>query len=194
MYIKLFKMKKLKKGDWAPNFNAEDYRNNELSLEKYRGKKVLLSFHAFGSCPFCNLRVRELSNEYQERGLSEFEMIHVFPSSKKIIGKFAGKGTPEFPIISDPYKNLFETYGVNKSVLGMFKGFLNIKKLLQAFEEVSLFESLKNNDAEMHQLPADFLIDENGIIQEAYYSKSTSDHLPIEKINNFINQKTKLVV
>lgn len=186
-------MKKLKKGELAPNFNARDYRNNEIDLKDYRGKKILLSFHAFGSCPFCNLRVRELSNEYQEWGLSEFEMIHVFPSSQEIIKQFAGKDNPEFPIISDPYKNLFKAYGVNKSVLGMFRGFLKVKKLFQAFEEVNLFESLKNNDAAMHQLPADFLIDENGIIQKAYYAKSTSDHLPIEKIKKFINQSTKLV-
>lgn len=184
-------MKKLQKGELAPAFKARDYRNNEIDLKNYRGKKILLSFHAFGSCPFCNLRARELGDEYQEWKLSEFKMIHVFPSSQKIIGEFAGKDNPEFPIISDPNKNIFKTYAVNKSVFGMFKGFLKVKQLFRAFEEVNLIESLKNNDAAMHQLPADFLIDEDGIIQEAYYSKSTSDHLSIEKIRNFINQATK---
>lgn len=186
-------MNKLKQGDIAPPFYARDYRGNKINLKDFRGKKVLLSFHAFGSCPFCNLRVKELNEKYQNWDTSVFEMIHVFPSSQEIISQFAGKDNPNFPIISDPNKLLFETYKVNTSVIGMFKGFLKVKRLFQAFKVVNMFSSLKNNDAAMHQLPADFLIDENGILLETYYAKSTSDNLSIETIESYLGKAMKVV-
>lgn len=185
-------MKQLKRGEKAPEFTSFDYRGEKIKLSNYQGKKVLLSFHAFGSCPFCNLRVRELAIKSKEWDSRNYEMIHVFPSAKEVIGKFSGRGNPDFSILSDPKKILFKQYGVNKSVIGMFRGFLKIQKLLKAFKVVNLFRSLSNNDAAMHQLPADFLIDENGIIKEAYYAKSTSDNLSIEIIDKYFKLSIKI--
>ena len=34
----------------------------------------------------------------------------------------------------------------------------------------------------MTTMPADFLIDKNGIIQKAYYGSDEGDHLPLEEI------------
>ena len=59
-------LKRIKNGQQAPLFTAKDYKGNKLSLENYLGEKVLLSFHVFGSCPFCNLRVKELDEKYSE--------------------------------------------------------------------------------------------------------------------------------
>ena len=180
-------LKRIKSGQQAPLFTAKDYKGNELSLENYRGKKVLLSFHVFGSCPFCNLRVKELGEKYSEWNTKGFDMIHVFPSSAETIIKYAGKDDPPFAVLSDPQKELYQMYGLQKSVIGMFKGFLKVKRLFQAFKVVGLFNSLRNNDAAMHQLPADFLINENGIIENAYYASTTSDNLPVKQIDDFVN-------
>lgn len=184
-------MIKLKKGELSPSFFATNYLGEEVKLENFKGKKVLLSFHVFGSCPFCNLRVRELGKKNDEWRTNGLEMIHVFPSTGETISKYAGNDNPSFTILSDPHKQLYKMYGLKKSVLGMLMGFFKVKRLFQAFRVVGLFNSLKNNDSAMHQLPADFLIDENGIIQEAFYAKTTSDNLPISKIENFIYQKKK---
>lgn len=37
-------------------------------------------------------------------------------------------------------------------------------------------------------LPADFLIDENGYIVEAYYGQDIGDHIPFERIENFLKE------
>ena len=58
-------MKKLKKGAQAPNFRATNYLGDGINLNDLRGKKILLSFHVFASCPFCNLRVNELKIRIQ---------------------------------------------------------------------------------------------------------------------------------
>lgn len=186
-------MYKIRKGDKAPNFKAQNYLGEDINLDDYRGKKVLLSFHVFASCPFCNLRINELETKYNAVWNSnEFEMIHVFPSPGEAISRYAGKDNPKFPIIGDPDKKLYELYGLRKSILGLLTGFLKVRKLFRAFRVVGLIDSLTNNDSDMRQLPADFLIDENGIIQEAFYAKTVSDNLPIERIDTFLGLKLKV--
>jgi thioredoxin-dependent peroxiredoxin len=185
-------MKKLKVGQTAPNFTAKNYSGSQVNLKDYRGKKVLLSFHAFASCPFCNLRINELKNEYPRLNSRGLEMIHVFPSPGEAVGRFAGKDNPPFPIIGDPEKKLFTKYGLQKSLAGMFGGFLKVKRLIRAFKVVSFVDSMWNNDSDMRQLPADFLIDENGIIQEVYYAKTTSDNMPMEQIESFLGLLRKV--
>jgi thioredoxin-dependent peroxiredoxin len=183
-------MKKLKTGQRAPGFNARDYLGKQVSLDDYKGKKVLLSFHVFASCPFCNLRVNETRNKQAEWSARGLEIIHVFPSPGESVGRFAGKNDPPFAVIADPAKSLFSQYGISKSLVGMFAGFLKVRRLFNAFKIVGLFTSLKNNDAPMHQLPADFIIDEKGILEHVYYAKTTSDNLPLDEIDNHLSNLT----
>lgn len=188
--IKTKRMKKLKNNLLVPNFEAEDYLGRKINLDNHRGKKILLSFHVFASCPFCNLRINELENNYAQSWKElNFEMVHVFPSPGSKIAEFVGKNNPEYIVIADPNKELYKQFGLKTSISGMFLGFLKIRRLFKAFQVVNLFRSLKNNDAPMHQLPADFLIDEKGIIREAFYAKTVSDNLSISTIENFITNR-----
>jgi len=186
-------MNRLKKGQLSPNFIATNYLGQEVKLESYKGKKVLLSFHVFASCPFCNLRINELAKKYREDwSEKKFEMMHIFPSKGEKVAEFAGKNSPPYVVIANPNKSLYQLFGVKKSVIGMLFGFFKIKRLMKAFNIVGLFKSLSNNGSAMHQLPADFLIDENGIIQEAFYAKTTSDNLSIERIESFITKPLRV--
>ena len=38
----------------APEFNTYDLYDMPLNLQHFKGKKVLLSFYRYASCPFCN--------------------------------------------------------------------------------------------------------------------------------------------
>ena len=185
-------MKRLRRGDEAPLFVGMEYRGKQIKLENYRGKKVLLAFHAFGSCPFCNLRVRELTERYNQWNHEEIEMIHVFPSSKEIIAKFAGKNDPRFLIISDPSKSLYPAYGAGKSIIGFLSGFMRLKKLFKALKVVNLFKTLTQSDAALHQMPSDFIIDEKGIVLGAFYANSTGDNVEIEAIENLLKTKKEM--
>jgi thioredoxin-dependent peroxiredoxin len=183
-------MSKLKVGQLVPNFKGKDYLGNDLRLKDFKGKKVLLSFHVFASCPFCNLRVNETKIKQPQWSAEGLEIIHVFPSPGESIARFAGKDNPPFTIIADPEKKLYAMFGLKKSVLGMLAGFLKVGRLMQAFRVVGLFNSLKNNDAAMHQLPGDFLIDEEGVIRQAFYAKTTSDNLPLTTIDSFLSNRS----
>ena len=66
----------------------------------------------------------------------------------------------------------------------MFKAMLfRMPALLYAIAVKRYFlSSLKGG---VTTLPADFLVDENGVIDSIYYGKDSGDHLPIDKIKAF---------
>ena len=63
---------KLKQGQSAPAFAAQDVFGNTIDLKDYAGHKLMISFYRFSSCPFCNLRVQQILTRFdafEERGL-----------------------------------------------------------------------------------------------------------------------------
>ena len=40
----------------------------KISVSTKKGKKTLLTFYRFATCPFCNLRIHEIINRYEELG------------------------------------------------------------------------------------------------------------------------------
>jgi hypothetical protein len=60
-----------------------------------------------------------------------------------------------------------------------------------AFKKMNKGKKLFRNKIELDgttdRIGADFLIDENGLVNTAYYGKYLGDHLPIDAIKKFIN-------
>lgn len=174
---------KLNKGQKAIEFVAEDISGNVIDLKSYRGKKILLTFYRGASCPFCNLRMYEVikkANHFKEKGL---EIIAFFMSDKDEILKYAGKQHPPFPIIPDPKKKYYEKYGLEKSLMGKFKAMLRFNSVTKIIANGFLYVKALKDD---NTLPGDFLINEEGIIEQAYYGKDFGDHISFEEITNWI--------
>jgi hypothetical protein len=78
----------------------------------------------------------------------------------------------------------YRTYAVEHSVLGVLKGMLTrMPTLLHAMFGKGYFpRTIKGS---LTTMPADFLIDESGIIQTAHYGKDEGDHLPFEEVKRF---------
>ncbi|MGE0560353.1 MAG: peroxiredoxin family protein [Flavobacteriales bacterium] len=171
----------LREYDNAINFIVSDYLNNQVTLSDFKGKKVLLSFFRGAACPFCNMRVRELINNYPKFEEKGIVIIAFFASSKEEILEFAGKQNAPFAIIPDPTLKFYIKYGVEQSKWGMLKTMLNPIKMVDMM--ASGFFNLKSiKDKPI--VPADFLIDENQIIQKAYYGSDFGDHINIQEILN----------
>ena len=49
--------------------------------------------------------------------------------------------------------------------------------------------SIKGN---VTTLPADFLVDENGVIESIYYGKDSGDHLPLDQVKGFASGRENL--
>jgi peroxiredoxin len=163
------------------NFEAKDFLGNKIQLEDFKGRKVVLTFFRDASCPFCNLRLQSLINNYNTFRSQNIEVITFFNSTTEDILKYAGKQNPPFPIIPDPDLRMYKLYGVETSFMGKLKTMVNVKKVMQAvksefFNTRSFFER--------NTIPADFLISEDYVIVKAHYGKEFSDHLLISEILN----------
>lgn len=181
---------KLKANQTAIHFICKDIDGKEISISNLKGKKVLLSFYRYSSCPFCNLRISHLIEKHEHYKSKGLVILSIFMSTKEDINKYVGKQKAPFSIISDPKKEIYRLYGVESSWFGLFKGFLSIKKMFDAIIKKGYFSALGDMFSNrINGIPADFLIDENSIIHCAYYGKDISDHIPFSEIEKFIGLK-----
>lgn len=181
---------KLVAGDQAPTFVLSDLGDQPVNLAAYRGRKVLLSFYRYASCPFCNLRVHELTQRapgWQAQGL---DLIAVFQSPRESILEYAGSHPRPFPIVADPQRELYRRYGVEGSWSGFLKAGLQVGKMASALHKGFLPGRM---EGDINMVPADFLIDEAGNIRVAYYGRDISDHFPVEQIEACLNPPSPAV-
>lgn len=174
---------RLQPGQPAPAFTVSDFNGRAISLTDLRGKKVMLSFYRYASCPFCNLRVHQLRQNaaaWETRGLL---MLAVFQSPAASIRDYAIGETVEFPIIPDPDRALYKTYGVETSWAAFAKSGLRAADIAKATLKGFLPGKV---EGDMNRVPADFLIDEQGIIRTAFYGKDIGDHLDLAIVEQFI--------
>lgn len=178
---------KLVSGMSAPGFALTDAFGEPVRLDDYRGERLLLSFYRFASCPLCNLRVHQLLKHYpdwQGRGL---HMVAVFESPAEHIHHYLDRHAAPFPIIPDPERVLYRAYGVQASWTGFLRAWT--RHLPMVFEAVVRRRFLPGRmDGDWAMVPADFLIGPELRIADAFYGRHIGDHLPIERIDRFLDQ------
>lgn len=178
---------RLKEQQSAIDFTARDFKGNTVRLHDYIGKKTLLIFFRFATCPYCNLRLHELINSFEAFDVKGLSVIAVFESSPENVTNYAGKQNAPFPIISDPRSKLYASYGLELSFWGLLKVMVQFRKLFLSMVTKGFSPKPLKIDSPIHRLPADFLIDENGVISIAHYGKDIGDHLTNNEINAFLD-------
>jgi len=173
---------KVNAGEKVKNITLPSIDGSIFNLDTINGKPYLLSFFRFASCPFCNLRVNQLVNRFEEFG-KDFIIIAVFDSPLDNLTKHAKGHKSPFPILADKENIYYKQYGIEKSFIGMLKGmFFRFPTLMKGMLKGYVPLQFKGS---LITMPADFLVDQNGIIQNAYYGKDEGDHLAFEKIKEF---------
>lgn len=174
-------MSHIERGQVAPEFEATTYEGEPLTLESYRGAKLWLSFYRFASCPLCNYRIHELMARYDEFASAGIRLVGVMQSSPDTIKKYAAKRNAPFPIIADPQHALYKTYGVKSNAWALFSPRVFVTALKAMFS--GIFPGVP--DFPLATVPADFLIDPEGMVWSAYYGRAVSDHIPFETVKQF---------
>jgi len=170
----------LKKGDDAPAFSVVDLNGNSIQLPVNNGNKTLLVFFRYAGCVVCNFRVHELIESYDSLQQKGIQVIGVFESKEELLRTYVADADIPFPIISDHKGLLYKKYKVEKSMCKVFRGLRKKQTKYQEEEGEKLYRGKKyRRDARLSRIPADFLIDENGAIEIAYYGKYLGDHLPL---------------
>ncbi len=180
---------KLTKHQSAIDFTIDDIYGRALKLSDFKGKKIHLGFFRNVNCPFCNLRVHQLSKLNKDFEAGNVKSIYFFESNPMLLVKsiFHQEISP-IPLIGDPKKEIYSKYGVEASMLKMMSTFLT-KGTMSDMKAGSALNLPKDKVATQSLIPADFLIDEQFNIHTAHYGKNINDHISIEEIRAFAGIK-----
>ena len=144
-------MSKLKIGDTAPEINSVDQNNESITLEQFKGKKVVLYFYPKDMTPGCTVQSCNLRDNYKELLAKGYVVLGCSADSPARHVKFIEKYDLPFSLISDEEKKVVEDYGVWLLKKFMGKEYMGINRTT-------------------------FIIDEKGIIEDIIQKVNTKEH------------------
>ena len=141
----------LNTGDLAPDFKLLDQNGNELSLQSFKGKKVVLYFYPKDNTPGCTTEACGFRDVYDYILAKSAVVIGISADSVESHKKFKEKHDLPFYLLSDPDHRVLQLYGSwgEKSQYG--RKFMGIKRMT-------------------------FVIDENGIIIKVFPKVTPKEH------------------
>jgi peroxiredoxin Q/BCP len=139
---KLKKMAEIKEGQKAPYFEGKDQNGNKISLDNYKGKKLVLYFYPKDNTPGCTKEACSFRDNYTEMTNAGFDVVGVSADSEKSHKKFADKFELPFPLIADTDKEILDAYGAfgEKKMYG--KSFMGIKRTTYIINEEGIVEKV----------------------------------------------------
>ena len=144
-------MSKLKIGDQAPKIKAIDQNGSTITLDQYRGKKVVLYFYPKDMTSGCTAQACNLSDNYSDLISKGYDVIGVSCDSVKRHQKFIEKYNLAFSLVSDEEQKVVQDYGVWGLKKFMGREYMGITRTT-------------------------FIIDEKGIIEEVIAKVDTKNH------------------
>ncbi len=135
-------MAEIKEGQKAPYFEGSDQNGNKISLDNYKGRKLVLYFYPKDNTPGCTNEACSFRDNYTEMTNSGFDVVGVSADSEKSHMKFAEKFKLPFPLIADTDRKILEAYGAfgEKKMYG--KTFLGIKRTTYIINEEGIVEKV----------------------------------------------------
>ena len=176
-------MTKLVSGAEAPNLSLPATDGTTFNMSDYLGKRVILTFFRFSTCPFCNIRINRIVKRWNEFS-KDTVMVGVFDAKIGELTKRMKKHNAPFTIVADESYEHFERNSVVKS----FGKFLwGAMRSPITFMQATLkgYFPLTMSLSKLSIIPVDILIDEQGKVVKAHYCKDTVDHLSIDELIAF---------
>ncbi len=102
----------LKTGDKAPAINSIDENGDAITLEQFKGKKVVLYFYPKDMTPGCTMQSCNLRDNYQTLLDNGYVVLGCSADSPERHQKFIAKHDLPFSLISDESKEVLNAYGV----------------------------------------------------------------------------------
>lgn len=144
-------MTHLKAGDEAPHFEGEIETGERISLDHFKGKKLILFFYPKDNTPGCTAAACSLRDAYGDLRAKGFEMLGVSPDSARKHTGFIKKFEFPFHLLADTEQEVLKAYGVWGPKKFMGREFVGV-------------------------LRTTFVIDEHGKIEHVFDKVRTKDH------------------
>jgi peroxiredoxin Q/BCP len=144
-------MTNLKEGDKAPAFTTKDQNGNSVSLNDFKGKKVVLYFYPEDDTPTCTVEACNLRDNYSLLKKNGIVVLGVSPDDENKHKKFEKKYSLPFTLLADKDRKIIEKYGVwgEKKLFGI--KYIGLQRTT-------------------------FLIDEKGIIRKIFLKPKSKRH------------------
>ena len=107
-------------GDKVPDFLGTDENGNELRMQDFAGKKLVLYFYPKDSTPGCTQEACNLRDNYERMLAKGYAVVGVSVQYAKSHKRFIEKNNLPFPLIADTEMVLNNAFGVwgEKSMCG----------------------------------------------------------------------------
>ena len=153
----------LQVGVLAPAISAKDQDGRPVTLEEYRGCKVVLYFYPKDDTPGCTKEACAFRDNFPKFNIAGVEVLGVSIDEEGKHKKFAEKYQLPFRLVSDPAKKIVEAYGVWGQKKFMGREYMGTSRVT-------------------------YLINEEGIIEHVWPKVTPDKHA--EELLNYLQQKT----
>jgi len=144
-------MTTLKIGDRAPDFSTLNQDGKKVSLNDFKGKKLVLFFYPKASTPGCTMEACNLRDNYQLFLDKGYAVLGVSADSAKRQQNFIAKNNLPFDLLADEDKTVINAFGVWGPKKFMGREYDGIHRTT-------------------------FVVDEKGIIKELITKVKTKEH------------------
>ncbi len=141
----------LTEGDKAPLFTLPDEAGRKISLNDFRGKKVVIYFYPEDDTPTCTTQACNLRDNFSDLTKNDIIVLGISPDEVKKHQKFISKFQLPFSLLADPEKKVIDKYGVwgEKNLYG--RKYMGLHRTT-------------------------FLVDEKGIIRKIFKKPRSANH------------------
>ncbi|HHY07381.1 MAG: thioredoxin-dependent thiol peroxidase [Lawsonella sp.] len=146
------KKNRLEVGDKAPAFELLDDTEKTVSLSDYAGKKVIVYFYPRANTPGCTKEACDFQDNLALLKDSGISVVAISPDKPEKLAGFRDKYDLDFPLLSDPDKEVMTEWGA-------FGEKKNYGKIVQGV------------------IRSTFLVDEDGKIALAKYNVRATGHV-----------------
>ena len=153
-------MSNLKIGDKAPNLNIPNQSGENISLENYVGKKLVIFFYPKDMTPGCTAESCDLRDNYNKLLEEGYEVLGISCDNQKSHQKFIEKYNLPFDLASDEEQEVVKAYDVWGPKKFMGREYMGISRIT-------------------------YIIDENGVIEKVYEKVSVKSHAR-DILNDFV--------
>jgi peroxiredoxin Q/BCP len=146
-------MPTLAPGDAAPSFSLLDQHGETVTLDGFRGRKVLVYFYPKADTPGCTTQSCDLRDHRQDFAQLGVDVVGISPDQPEANLAFDKKFNLGFPLLSDPDHAVAEAWGTWGERTNYGKTYMGI-------------------------IRSSFLVDEDGRIERAWYKVKPEATVP----------------
>lgn len=138
-------------------------------------------------------RLNQQSTMFEKAGVVT---LCIFKSTPQNIAKLSSASkSGDSVTLSDKKGAVFESFMVPKSTWAMLNGVVdmikNFGKYKGKMDVPAIMKDSGGNVNQMRQLPADFMIDEDGVIVDLYRAEKMSDQMSFDRVEAFIPEDVR---